>query len=201
MDSEKRKFIVLALIIVSAVIIGLIIYFMVFYSYDNKPKTSLVATETPPPTATVVSNQTAKDQATASVPTGSFAVDLVQEDALQVARTFTERFGTYSNQGGQNQFDDLNLFVTKKMKAWLSDYTKNLLADLKDYEISYVVVSQAVSARALTMDKAAGRTSALVSVKQTEQTGDEPVKVVNKNLKVELLQSGQRWKVDAVSWQ
>jgi hypothetical protein len=204
MDTEKRKFILLAIIIISAVVVGLIIYFLVFFSYGSKTKNEGPVAEQLP-TAVRISNRPEttgqpQNQGATSTTSGT-PVNLVQEDAAQVAKTFATRYGTYSNQGGSDQFDDLNLFVTQRMKEWLATKTKDLLTGLTSYETAYVVTSQAVSAKIIQMDEAAGKTVVMVGIRQTEQSGDAAPKVSNKNLKVELLKFGKRWKVDAAAWQ
>ncbi len=201
MDSEKRKFILLALIVISAVVIGLIIYFLVFYTFSRNAKNEGPVPQ-PPPQANLVTNvKNGAGTAATGTPTPATSVDLVQEDVSQVAKMFVERYGTYSNQGGSDQFSDLNLFVTKRMKDWLVANTKEILAGLQSYETSFVVTTNAVTAQILSLDKTAGRATVLVGTKRSEQAGEETPKVTNKNIKVELLKAGGRWKVDSAVWQ
>ncbi len=203
MDPEKRKFILLALIVASAVVVGLIIYFMVFYSYGTQPKTVSPVVETPPEVPKITNFQPGnvkKPSATSTAATTP-AVDLTQEDVAQVARIFAERYGTYSNQGGADQFEDLNLFVSKKMKDWLATNTKELLAGLKGYETAYVVESRVITAKIAAMDKNAGTASVIVNIRRSEQTGNDNPKLSDKTMKVDLVRAGKRWQVDAAAWQ
>jgi hypothetical protein len=196
---EKRKFILLALIVLSAVVIGLIIYFLVFYTFSRQSK-STVTTATPQP-AEVLKISNVQPGAAPAGTSSAATVDLTEEDVGQVAKIFVERYGTYSNQGGSQQFDDLNLFTTAKMQAWLTTNTKETLAGLIDYKTSYIKKTQAVSAKTLSLDKTAGQATVLVSTRRTELSGDNAPKVINKDIKIELVKSGQRWLVDAAFWQ
>lgn len=201
MDPDKKKFILLALIVFSAVIIGLIIYFLVYYSYADQTKNvSSLIEQAPMETPRIVNDQTTQSIDSVS-PTQAPTIDLVQENALQVAKNFVERYGTYSNQGGQEQFSDLYLFVTDRMKTWLVSDNKNLLASLKHYETSYVVVTKAVSVRALSADSSGVQIKVVVNTRRSEQSGDEAPNIAYKDIQVSLIKIGKRWRVDEAVWQ
>jgi len=203
MDSDKRKFILLAIVVISATCVGLIIYFLVFYTFDQKSKNQEATPDITQAELPRISNQRASSTTNdmPNIETNQAPVDLVQQDATQVAKIFVDRYGTYSNQGGQDQFSDLNLFVTSKMKDWLSSNTKELLAGLKNYQTSYIVTTKAVSTKVLEMDKTIGKASIMVYTKRTEQTDNEITKVNNPSIRIDLLKSGRRWQVDGAFWQ
>lgn len=202
---NKRNLGLLVLIVVCALIIGLLVYYLVFYNYDKKAVKQTMTPAINAPVATLITN-TAKTEKTATTTTPqpapiSVQDDIVQQDAGQVAKIFVERFGTYSNQAGAEQFSDLSLFVTSKMQTWINTQITKIIGAQTDYKTAHVVRTQAVSNNISSLNKDAGTATVMVSARRSDQTGDNAPKVTNPEIKVELLKAGKRWKVDSVVWQ
>ena len=200
---NKRNLALLVLIIVCALLIGLLIYYFVFYNFDKsgtkQVSESVVVT---PPATLITNNPSDTGKIETAIPNSaqlSAEDQSVQQDAGQVAKIFVERFGTYSNQAGAEQFSDLSLFVTAKMQTWVNGEVAKIISNQTDYRISHIVRTQAVSSKvsATNSDTA----TVIVGTRRTDQTGDEEPKISNPEIKLEVIKAGKRWKIDSVVWQ
>ena len=201
---NKRNLGILVIVIVCALAVGLLVYFLIFYNYNKSGVKQTMSPAINAPIATLITNtpniETTATGTTAQVPL-SVEDDIIQQDATQVAKIFVGRFGTYSNQLGAEQFSDLKLFVTAKMQTWVDAEVAKILSGQKDYNISHVVVTKVVSANILSLNKTTGTATVVVNARRTDQTGDQPEKVTNPEIKLEVVKAGKRWKVDSVVWQ
>ena len=196
-----RRMLLVVIIVAAAVVIGLIIYFLVFYDFGAKP-TVVPVSQTPAASDQLPRVTNTQTAATSSQPGGpaADAGPVVQEDAAQVAKIFTERFGTWSNQSGAGQFDDLKFFTTAKMWSWLEANQSSIVKGADNYKEYYGMTTQAVASRLLNLQTGVAAT-VLVSAKRTESKGNSEPRVFNQDLKVELKKIGSRWQVDSASWQ
>jgi hypothetical protein len=199
---NKRNLALLVLIVVCALIIGLIIYYFVFYNFNKSGTKQASEPVIVLPSATLITNKVEKINQVATTTTDQAQISVedqaIQQDATQVAKIFVARFGTYSNQAGVEQFSDLSLFVTAKMQTWVNEQIAKLIGKQADYQISHVVRTQAVSSKV----SASTPTTAtiIVNARRTDQTGDEAPKISNPEIKLEVIKVGKRWQVDSVVW-
>lgn len=193
----------LTLVVVCAIAIGLIIYYLIFFNFNKSDNNQNIIPIVKTPEATLITNAppTSVTATTTAEPAPVNAPeDIVQQDAGQVAKIFVERFGTYSNQAGAEQFSDLKLFITAKMQAWVDGQVAKIIANLGDYKIAHIVRTQAVSSKVSSLNKSAGTATVVVSARRTDQTGDETPKISNPEIKLEMFKAGKRWQVDSVIW-
>jgi len=119
-----------------------------------------------------------------------------------IALTFAERFGSYSNQGNFSNLDDLIDLMTVRMKAWSDNYiatNKLLPGDDPDY---YGVTTKALSVQILNFDKSLGRSEVTVSTQRQEARGNTiNPRIFYQDLNLDLVDSGDGWKVDRAEWQ
>lgn len=198
---NKRNLALLVLIVVCALIIGLIIYYFVFYNFNKAGIKQASEPVIVLPSATLITNKVEKNnQVATTTDQAQISVEdqAVQQDATQVAKIFVARFGTYSNQAGVEQFSDLSLFVTAKMQTWVNEQVAKLIGKQADYQTAHVVRTQAVSSRV----SASSQTTAtiIINARRTDQTGDETPKISNPEIKLEVIKVGKRWQVDSVVW-
>ena len=118
-----------------------------------------------------------------------------------IAFTFAERFGSYSNQGDFSNLDDLRDLMTIKMKAWVDNYkaSQEITAEGAVY---YGITTQSLSAQISEFDESLGRAEIIVTTQRGEARGS-PVnpKIFYQDLKLQLVKTGEGWKVDSVIWQ
>lgn len=118
-----------------------------------------------------------------------------------VASTFAERFGSYSNQNNFSNLDDLSSLMTVKMKAWVDNY-KAAQAPVSADEPYYGVTTQAVAVKISSFDEDLGRAKIVVSTQRQENKGSTVnPRVSYQDLELDLVKTGQGWKVDVAEWQ
>lgn len=180
------------------IVIGLIIFFTFFYN-PNAPKqeTPTETSKSSLPEATVNTNVT-----TSSVETAVDDLPAASEEEKQsagvsvVAKNFVERFGTYSNQAGDQAIEDLSLLVTAKMLAWLKqDYQAKISSGYAQYR---AMTAKVIDVRLLS--QSAEKAVALVDVRRSEE-GEGGERVYSQAVKLDLIKSGKNWKVDSAYWQ
>ena len=118
-----------------------------------------------------------------------------------VALSFAERFGSYSIQGNFSNLDALNDLMTVRMKTWVDNYKAEQetgTAELPYYGISTLGLSTEI----LTFEEGLGRAEVLVSTQRQETRGNTVnPRIFYQNIKLQLVKTGEEWKVDAAEWQ
>ena len=187
MELRKKIFIIIGVAIGVIIIAGLL-----YWYFSNKPKT----------TDKNVSGTT-NGGATANVvmppdfgPDGVMLPEIKRTPdevyAKQVARIFTENFGSYSNQNGYSNIDNVMSMSTEVMQKWLLAQKKTVSGDYSG-QTTLVVATR--------IDKI-DVTSATVTV-DTQQTTTNSTgeKVSQRSGRVELLLQDNDWKVDGFYWE
>ena len=138
-----------------------------------------------------------------TVPGGSSSPVIGQPDIeatlLTVAKTFAERFGSYSNQGGFTNLEDLQSLMTLRMQSNLTDAQNTQ----RGTETGYVgVTTAAISTNITAFDSSFGQATIEVTTqrRETKGTTNNP-RVYYQTIILELIQSGDGWKVDEAVWQ
>jgi len=117
-----------------------------------------------------------------------------------VAMTFAERFGSYSNQGNFSNLADLNSIMTVRMKALADNY--KIENQSKDSDPYYGITTNALSTKILTLEENLGRASAMVTTQRQEAKGSTiNPRPFYQDIKIQLVRTGDAWKVDFVEWQ
>ncbi len=118
-----------------------------------------------------------------------------------VANTFTERFGSYSNQGNFQNLEDLRDLMTVKMKGWTDNFIQQQKVAMGDDSIYYGITTKAISATIATFEASLGRAEVVVETQRQEAKGSTiNPKVFYQKMQLKLVQTGEGWKVDEVNW-
>ena len=120
-----------------------------------------------------------------------------------IASTFTERFGSYSNQGNFSNLDALRDLMTIRMRAWTDNYKASQRASMADQLIVYYgVTTKALSVQITTFDESLGQAEIIVATQRQEAKGSTiNPRVFYQDLKLQLVKTGEGWKVDSAEWQ
>lgn len=116
------------------------------------------------------------------------------------AMSFTERFGSYSNEGNFNNLNDLRAVMTLKMNAWVDNYIASQQSAKN--ESYYGVTTIAISSKIVTLSKELGQADILVSTQRQATKGSTiNPRVTYQDLEIELVNTNDGWKVDSAQWQ
>ena len=197
--SRRNKIIV----IVAGVLLLLILFLVWWFLTNNRP--SVIITnqsgfgQLPQKLPVDLPTVSGADQPAASAP----VQDQQVESALKaVAKTVTERFGSYSNQSNFENFEDLQSLMTVKMKNWVNDYALAEQVKLDQNQGYYGITTLAVSVKITSFDDSAGQADITVSTQRQESRGDTSnPRIFYQNLLLKLVKTQDSWQVDEASWQ
>lgn len=192
MEKNKKIIILLVGIVVSALIIGWIVWDI----WGNKNDAQTPAAGVQVKEATPVTTQP-------TTQTQIVTADKTEQQSMQaqvLAKVFAEKFGTFSNHDNYASLDSLKKMMTTSTAKWLEGY----LVDLKkkyggEFATYYGATTTAVNAKAT--DAAADKMTMLVDCQRKESMGVAPTIEYNQSLKLNLVKINNEWKIDGVFWQ
>lgn len=118
--------------------------------------------------------------------------------SLQIAQLFAERYGSYSNQGGYRNLQDLLPVMTASYRLETEELLEEVASNPPaiDYE---GFTATRVSQEEISFNENAGTAVYEISLQQvkTTSTGSE---ILYRTLRVELRKVGDDWKVDDAEW-
>lgn len=192
--SQRTK---IFIVVVFLILIGIVLWF-IFWRGDGPPTPPLTggggARVTPgvpaAPTFPPVS------LSRVGVPGASAGGSATNIEAF--ARSFAERYGSYSNQTNFENLKDLFPFMTARLSQATAAYVERESA--KTPGSSYFGVStRAVSATVLTQTETSARLR-LSTQRAESQSGQGAPRIYYQDIEFALLNVGGEWKVDEASW-
>lgn len=132
---------------------------------------------------------------------------LVGEKSLEsslkaTAVIFAERFGSYSNEGDFSNLDSLSDLMTVRMKNWTESYKASQRVANTDNSVYYGVTTQAITVDIVEFDENLGRAEIVVKTQRQIAKGSTiNPKASYQDLNLDLVNTGDGWKVDSATWQ
>ena len=200
---SKRKWIIL-LILILLLISGIILYlYLVYFSAAIQPASNLnqaantnagqnintninIAPALPP----ALANLTPEQQTQAKK----------EGEVLFFALPFAERFGTYSNQSGFNNLDELNPLMTQTMVDWVRNTYKADLVKAYADVVYYGIETKAISSK---FNSQADTKAEILVKTQRSEFKDSPTnpRIFYQDIILKLVKQNEAWKVDGAYWQ
>lgn len=181
----------------TGVIVGLLIVLAVGYYFFSKDKVEDTGDTQDPKTVNVVPDSLVQDVSQPPPPSNvakpEFSTEVPRDRyARQIATLFVERFASRSNQSDDGHIEDVIAFTTDRMGNWVKTQS---VSDDGAYQgvTTDVVASRIVSINAAT---------AVVEIdaqQRIENSGSQ--EIVQKSGTVNLIASGDDWKVDGFFWE
>jgi len=202
----RKKITTFFLILIALAILAAIIYVLFFCdfgapAYVNK-KSDQAASNTASSTTTPVKGLvgkiiTQKNSSTSVVNSNEFG----EKDLKNMASSFAERFGSYSNHSNYNNIDDLKIFMSAKMQVWADEFLEQVRKD-NDMDIYYGITTKAVVSQVKKFDDDAGEGQVLVQTQRRESTGTTGNSTVfYQDILINFVMKNGAWKVDSAYWQ
>ncbi len=189
--------------VILAVFLGLI-WFFVF----REPKLPAAAPSVSVPINTETSNLTDTNGTAPSAPQPAVQVDIdasgrAQVAVVQIASAFTERFGSFSNQGVQyRNIRDLQIFMTDSMQEWSERYIAEFEAKPSDNFIYYGITTKVLSNDILRFDDASGDAEILLKTQRREAIGNTiNATIYYQEMRIVMKKENGVWKVDGAYWE
>lgn len=188
-ENNKKKIIIAAILLIVIIIVVLIIML--------RPKPVALPPVNSTATTTISRNLEAQIKTLPPAKPQQIQEDEKYSFGLkQLAFSFTERLGSYSNHSGVTNLENLWSLSTSKMKASLDGIisrTKNSTSTYEGYQ------TQALSSNIITSDSE--KATILVKTQRSRTVGDVQPAVFYQNIILKFIKMGSEWKVDEASWQ
>ncbi|KKU13020.1 MAG: hypothetical protein UX17_C0030G0020 [Parcubacteria group bacterium GW2011_GWC2_45_7] len=133
--------------------------------------------------------------------TAEVGAEVAQASLEAFARSFIERYGSYSNQSNYDNLEDLYPFMTKNLQQSTQDFVQSERAKMRTQTPAYFGITTRVlsSMVSLLNDDRAG----LVIKTQRRESGSDPnaSRLYYQDVELKLVMVGEQWKVDVAEWQ
>ncbi|MEK9155126.1 MAG: hypothetical protein AAB839_00590 [Patescibacteria group bacterium] len=177
----------------------ILLFFAMLVVWLRQPPVVTTETSTSP-TTNIKTSTTKPTTTTTTTMTDTPAAPVVKEtSAITVARTFVERFGSYSTEADAENLEDILPMATPSFQQELVELARKARAsaDGTYYGVSTIVVTAPKTVSATATETVLSMTT------QREETKDTPgnTSVIYQSITVTLVKSGTTWLVSGYSWQ
>jgi hypothetical protein len=126
-----------------------------------------------------------------------------QEDVERMAKSFAERFGSFSNQSNFSNIVDLKIFMSEKMVVWADNYIKTNQKNNVASQVYYGITTKALSTVVGNFSDQKGEAKVTVQTRRREAVGstNNSSKLYNQDILINFVKEKGMWKVDSAYWQ
>lgn len=190
MEFSKRVKKILVLILMIIIVILLLLSLVRIWSStpsSTNEHTPIVTKPTTQVEEPVVDEQTQAQQQEAAA----------EANVRTVVKSFSERYGSYSNEADFANVEDVLPLMTESYAA----RTREMMATWKTSDVYYAVTTHVI-AMDIAMDETAGTAKATVHTQREEARGEvQNSSVSYQNLVLDLVRVSGSWFVDNAAWQ
>ena len=194
---ERRTLIIIIVAVIAVLVVGGGVWY--WWSRPAEPSATDTTVTQPPVTNRLVIDG---GQSETSPITKDTAPTLTADQQAEVtlerfAFSFVERFGSYSSSSDFSNLVDLKGFMTDSLKRWVDD----LVANARPSDD----LPWGITTKALSLESAAaegGITTMIIATQRIEnRIGQTGPKIYKQTVELKVIESGQKWLVDSVTWQ
>ena len=118
-----------------------------------------------------------------------------------IARSFAERFGTYSNQNNFENIEHLIPYMTERMKQWATNYLEEKRANPVYAGIYHGITTKSLSIDTVSYDTNAGTAEFMIKTQRRESTGSTSnSQLTYQDIQIKFRRDQGIWKVDEAWW-
>lgn len=196
MSTPKK--IIIALIIILA--LAVVAYFLFL-----KPKPATEPQDITSPTEeSKKSNQQSQPEAgrpLAETIQPASAEEVEYGQVRNLTLSFSERFGSYSNQAEYQNLLELKLQMTENLKNWTDNFIAQSRQSASIEDEYYSQTTKALSIKENYYDVASGQAEFIVTCQRQETTGSAASRAYYQKIKITLKKQTGAWLVDTAEWQ
>lgn len=128
---------------------------------------------------------------------------LGQIDLERLAKSFSERFGSFSNQSNYSNITDLKMFMSEKMQKWADTYVAKNSKSSSDNAVYYGVTTKALSVKTQSYNESAGTAEIIVQTRRRESVGtsNNSSNLYSQDILISFVKEDSAWKVSSAYWQ
>lgn len=193
---------------------------LVILRLTQKPTDTNANTNTPVNNAVVNTTNTNTDSANANTNTNANSANAntntntvpintnsdtgsTQEVNLKsFARSFAERFGSYSNDANFDNIEHLLPYMSERMKKWAQRYLDEQRQKKVDQSVYYGMTTRTMSVKEVNYNPEQGTAEFLVTTQRNESTGTSSnARIFYQDLQIKFIKEQSVWKVNEAWWQ
>ena len=126
--------------------------------------------------------------------------DLTKIDLKNMASSFAERFGSYSNHSDFNNIKNLEIFMTDSMRSWAQNMVEQERSKKSSGEY-HGITTNAIASNLQKFDKDGGEVKVEVVTQRRESQGEQGnIQTYRQNLTLTYVKREEGWKVDEAFW-
>lgn len=200
--SRTNKIILIVAIVIILIIIAILIWW--WFQRAEEPEAGM---ETPELTnqaaeGTEILTETinaAPEPTTTLTPSPVYTE--TEDTVMQIASSFAERYGSYSNQSNFANLEDLKILMTEEMAEWANQYMQEQREKITEIPDEYYgMTTKALNEKIISESDNAAQIR--VATQRREATGTTAnFKIIYQDILIDLVKEGNVWKVDGAYWQ
>jgi len=199
MDKRQKLITIFIVIIALIILIALIFFMFLGPGPEVKEEAPLNNQANLPATDKVQTNEV--QTVTPSIQRVIPKTGVTENDLKRIASSFVERYGTYSNQAGYDNIKDLEIFMSRSMKSWASDYLEQAIANSSNTEIYYGITTKTVVVESVLFSVDLGQAQFNIKTQRQESIGTgSNIRKFQQDASIKMIKEGGVWKVDRVTW-
>ncbi len=200
-DHKNKQFKALVIALVIFILGAIAVYFLFFNNRDNKDNRKPIDIEDKIKSK-LLDDLNAKRNIKYAEPMVIEFKEMTHRDIEKFVTSFTERYGSYSNQANFDNIMILESSMTDGMRTWAKDYVDEQRARKISNSVYYGVITKAVGVNVIDIDIDGGVANFLVETRRREsfesKSGSD--NVFNQSIEVRAVKSGKTWKIDKAFW-
>jgi len=187
---------IIILIIIGLVIIAGIVLGFLYLRQEPEPEPPApVVDETQPPPREPITTEPQKPLIQLPEMTEQ---EKSAEELQNLARVFAERYGSFSNQGGFQNIDDVKTLVTEDMKDWLEQKKQE---SMEKYPINDAYFGVTTSAPISKVESFTEDKAMIIVTTQRRETKNGETTNYNQDIKIEFTKQDGKWLISGAYWQ
>ena len=143
-------------------------------------------------------NQNIEEEKSIIKPVKKFSKD----DLMRLASSFSERFGSFSNQSNFGNITDLKMFMSLRMQKWSNDFIEKQRENSSSRDIYYSIITKVVSKELIEMNDDTKKASVLIKTRRIESIGSDnnSSDTFSQDIVINFVKEKGVWKVDSATW-
>lgn len=204
----NKKLVIIIAAVAGALLLATLIVTLVVVNRDpvitdtntNTTITDNTLTSTDSTTTTITTtNDGSTTTTTTGETTGKKVILSDREQVINLAKSFTERYGSYSTDNDQVNIEESESFMTEKMNETANRLAARLASESNaEY---YGVTTQVATVDIVDFEEGSTGATVVAHTRRTETKGLEKAVTFSQSARLQLKKIGNAWKIDTFSWQ
>ncbi|MFH1536401.1 MAG: hypothetical protein ABID45_00270, partial [Patescibacteria group bacterium] len=124
-----------------------------------------------------------------------------ENELKSFARSFTERFGSFSNQNDFENIEDIKIYMTKDMQKWSDNYVESEKKLNPKSENYYGITTDVINMETVNFDNNKGTGELKITTRRKESKESEGTEdTITQKASVKFVKDGNAWKVNQFTW-